>query len=173
MTRFKTILAGICTGLVALGVLGAWVWHFMLADGGEQMEGGRKWYVSGIEYLRGVAPQGDVWQFPQSLLLEPASVQRAEWSETAFAGRDPWGYILYYKARVKDARLCEQLRTVADSGLRDLPGWAAHSPQWWRPQRSIPRGGVPELNLRSEHLGMEVVDGEVFLYWIVSYEGYL
>ena len=70
MTRLNVILAGICTGLIALGMLGAGVWYYVLADDGPGMLN-RKWYVSGIEHLRGEVPPGDNWQFPRSSLLEP------------------------------------------------------------------------------------------------------
>ncbi len=171
MTRFQTTLAGICTGMAGLAALGAGVWHYVLADEGPQILN-RRWYVSGIENLRGEVPPGDVWQFPRSLMIEPLSVSRAEWSEMAVLGRDSWGYLLYYKARVKDAQLSQHLRVVAESELRALPAaWAAHEPTWWTPQKSIPRVGVPQLSLQSYDVFIETTEEEVFLYWVKSHEG--
>ncbi len=169
MKRLKVIFAGICTGMAGLAALGAGVWHYVVADEGPQILT-RKWYVSGIEHLRGEVPPGDTWGFPRSLLIEPLSVSRAEWCETAFLGRDPWGYLLYYKARVKEAQLSQHLR-AEESDLQALPAaWAAHEPKWWTPQKSIPRGGVPQLGLQSDDVFIETTEDEVFLYWVISHE---
>jgi hypothetical protein len=172
LMRLKTILAGIAAGLLALGALSAVGWYILLGDDGPQMLN-RKWYISGIEHLRGEFPPGDVWQFPYTHLLEPTSIQRAEWSETTPLARAPWGYLLYYKARVKDPQLSQHLRTIAEHNLRPLPPWAAHTPQWWNPQQSIPTNSIPQLPLHSDHLFITTTDGDVFLYWLVSHEGQL
>jgi|GEM_PF-4930336 len=171
MTRLQATLAGICIGMAGLAALGAGVWHYVLEEEGPQILE-RKWHVSEIEHLRGKAPPGDVWQVPGSPLIEPLSVLRAEWNETAFRGPDSWGYFLYYKARVKDAQLSQHLRAVEESELRALPASAmAHEPAWWTPQKSIPRGGLTELGIQSDNVFIETKGEEVFLYWMKSHEG--
>lgn len=173
MTHPKAILAGICTGMICLVVIGAAAWHYLLADGGPQMLS-RKWFVSSPDSLDRKTLSSDVWLCPDSPLIEPVGIQRVEWRDTAWIGRDPWGYFVFYRARVADAQLAQHLRGVALEGRKDLPSWATHRPIWWQPQRSVYPDSIPQLGLQSDDISIEIIGADVFIYWIrAPFEGHI
>lgn len=165
MTRVQSIFAGIVGGLLCLGVIVAGAWYCLHSDSGPQVLS-RRWFCHSPGSLDRETLSNDVWQFPRSPLIAPVAVQRVEWNDTAFAGRDPWGYFLFYRARVVDAGFSQHLRDVAADGLKGLPSWANHVPPWWKPQKSIPSGEIPQLELQSDDVFIEIVGADVFIYWI-------
>jgi hypothetical protein len=162
MTRPKAIAAGICTGMICCGVIGAAAWHYQIADNSPQILP-RKWFVSSPDRLDRKTLSSDVWLCPDSPLIEPVSIQRVEWEDPSLIGRDTWGYFVFYRARVADTRLSQHLRGVAVGELETLPSWATHLPSWWNPQRSVPIDRLTQLDLQSDN---------VFIYWIrAPFEG--
>lgn len=174
MTRTQAIFAGALTGMAALVAL-AWVtWYYLFAEDGP-LDFSREWSVSSLVMDAEHTMQiNDVWQLPESLLIEPQNVQRVEWRDRVLLGRDPWGYFLYYRARVKDTVLSRHLRERATDEVKPLPVWATYRPTWWNPQKSIPAGRLTEQDLQSDDVFIETVGTEVFLYWVrAPYEGYI
>lgn len=173
MTRLKAILAGICTGMIGLVVIGAAAWHFLLADSGPQILS-RKWFVSSPDNLDRKTLSRDVWLCPDTPLIEPVCIQRVDWQDPSLVGRSPWGYFVFYKARVADIQLSRHLRGVAADGLKTLPSWATHLPAWWNPQRSVPSDRLTQIDLQSDDIFIEVAEADVFIYWIkVPFEGHI
>ena len=173
MTRPKAILAGICKGVICFVVIGAAAWHYLLADSGPQILS-RKWFVSSPDRLDRKTLSSDVWLFPDSLLIEPVGIQRVEWQDTSLVGQDPWGYFVFYRARVADVQLSQHLLGVAAGGLKTLPSWATHLPSWWNPQRSVPSDRLTQIDLQSDDIFIEVAGADVFIYWIrAPFDGHI
>jgi hypothetical protein len=173
MTHPKSILAGICMGLICFAVIGASAWHYLLSESGPQVLS-RKWFVSSPVHLDRKTLSSDVWLYPDSPLLEPVGIQRVEWQDASVGGRDAWGYFVVYRARVTDAPLSERLRGMTSVGLKALPSWATHLPSWWHPQRSISSDRLSPIDLQSNEVFMEVTEADVFIYWIrAPHEGHL
>ena len=173
MTRTKTILAGIGTGMVCLVLIFTAVWHYVFEDEGPQILT-RKFFISTPESLNRKTISSNVWLWPDSPLIEPAGIHRVDWQDPSFVGRTPWGYFVFYRARVVDVQFSQHLRDVATSELKSLASWATHLPSWWNPQRSVPSDRLAQLSLQSDDVFIEETGGEVFIYWIrAPYEGYI
>ncbi|MGV3661746.1 MAG: hypothetical protein ACO1TE_16285 [Prosthecobacter sp.] len=170
MTRPKAVFAGIFIGLLGCAALGAAGWHFLLREDGPQIPQmlPRKWWVNEPGSLSRETVCNDVWFFPDTPLIEPASIQRVEWGEASVLGRDGWGYHVFHKARVVDAALAAHLLRVAlpAGGRAPLPSWAAHVPKWWHPERSVPTAELSQLKLQSNDIFIESRGPELFIYWI-------
>jgi hypothetical protein len=116
----------------------------------------------------------DVWLCPDSPLIEPVGIQRVAWQDPSLIGRDPWGYFVYYRARVVDVQLAQQLRGMALDERKTLPSFATHLPSWWNPQKSVPSDRLTQIDLQSADIFIEVTGADVFLYWIrAPFEGYV
>jgi len=173
MIRLKSILAGMCTGMICFIVIVAAAWHYFLADSGPQLFT-RKWFIDSPDSLDRKTISSDVWLWPDSPLIEPAGIQRVDWRDTSFIGRDPWGYFVFYRARVADDQFAQHLRVVASDGRKDLPSWATHLPAWWQPQKSVSSESLPQINLQSDDIFIEIIGPDVFIYWIrAPFEGYV
>jgi hypothetical protein len=154
-------------------VIIAAAWHYLLANSGPQMLS-RKWFVSSPDHWDRDSISKDVWFFPTSPLIEPIGIQRVDWQDPSLIGRDPWGYFVYYRARVADDQLSQQLRGIALDRSKDMPSWATHRPLWWNPQRSVPSDRMTQIDLHSDYIFIEVTATDVFIYWIsVPFEGYV
>ena len=173
MTRPRAILAGICMGMICLIAIIAAAWHYFLADRGPQLFS-RQWSISSPDRLDRKTLSNDVWLCPDSPLIEPVGIQRVDWQDTALIGRDPWGYYVYYRARVADDQLAQQLRGMALDRREDLPSWATHRPLCWNPQRSVPPHMLTQIDLQSDDIFIEVTGADVFIYWIrAPFEGHI
>ena len=157
--------------MICFVVIGAGAGHYLLADSGPQILS-RKWFVSSPDCLDRKTVSSDVWLCPDSPLIEPVGIQRVEWQDTSFVGRGPWGYFVFYRARVADAQLSKHLRGVGAGGLKTLPSWATHLPSWWNPQRSVSPDRMTRLDLQSDDIFIEIAGADVFIYWIrAPFEG--